>query len=337
MTVMQMDNLLTQSLKDLLEDLCTPNLVRSIEAGESPSDLWTRLEKSGYANALVPESAGGAGLALRDVFSLFELCGNFAVPVPLSQTMLARSLLANAGLIPPEGAIAIASVVTQSDDGICCLHVPFGRIANWVIAQHEGEVILLPVNKAKTSQTIFELDASLEWSSAVVKNANQIVGVHDLEVMQACCTAAQISGALINVFTRTLEYANFRQQFGRPIGKFQVIQHQLSVLSEHTFAARLAAQIGCYSTSAAPDRMRVAVAKARTSEAAIDGATIAHSIHGAIGFTAEFNLQLYTRRLHVWRRTGGSESYWHSQLGEALVHNHSGLSLDFIRLTTDID
>ena len=84
------------------------------------------------------------------------------------------------------------------------------------------------------------------------------------------------------------------------------------------------------------DRVRVAVAKARTSEAAVEVAALSHSIHGAIGITAEFDLQLYTRRLHLWRQTGGSESRWHEVLGEALVEGQDGLALDLLRNATDI-
>jgi len=65
-------------------------------------------------------------------------------------------------------------------------------------------------------------------------------------------------------------------------------------------------------------------------------AALSHAVHGAIGFTAEFDLQLYTRRLHAWRQTAGSESYWHSVLGEELVDRHRGLAIDLIRATTDI-
>ena len=138
------------------------------------------------------------------------------------------------------------------------------------------------------------------------------------------------------MFNRTLQYANDRVQFGRPIGKFQAIQHQLSVMAEHAFAARMAAQMGCRSTTALPDRLRVAVAKARTSEAALEVAGLAHSIHGAIGFTQELDLQLFTRRLHAWRQAGGSESYWHGVVGEALLDSDSALSLNLIRTVTDI-
>jgi len=145
----------------------------------------------------------------------------------------------------------------------------------------------------------------------------------------------EVGGRPQQVFNRTLHYANERQQFARPIGKFQVVQHQLSVISEHAFAARTAAQIGCQADGWVPDRLRVAVAKARTSEAALEVAALAHSIYGAIGFTEEFDLQLFTRRLHAWRQTAGSGSHWQSELGKAQVYSHDGLTLDLLRSTTD--
>src|SRR6218665_953701 len=61
-----------------------------------------------------------------------------------------------------------------------------------------------------------------------------------------------------------------------------------------------------------------------------------HAIHGAIGFTQECDLHLFPRRLHAWRQTAGSESFWHAVAGAALVDQHQGLTLDLLRATTDV-
>lgn len=331
-----MDDLPANALEQLLQDQCTPQLVRAVEAGQPVRELWARLEESGFADALVPESAGGAGLVLTDAFPLLALCGSFAVPAPFAQTLLARALLARAGLDRPRGSIALACVAARQSGAIRCANVPCGRVAHWVLACVEGATVLLPAAQAQRTAGVFPLDASLQWSEEGITQARRVAGSHDLEALQACAAAAQLSGALMNVFHRTLRYANERQQFGRPIGRFQAIQHQLSVMAEHVFAARMAAQIGCHGTGVTPDRLRVAVAKARASEAALEVAALAHSIHGAIGFTAEFDLQLYTRRLHAWRQQAGSESYWHAVLGELLVDRHDGPTLDLIRAATDV-
>ncbi len=326
-----MDDLLTDALRRLLTDQCTPRQVRAAEAGEQATALWHSLAQAGFADALLSEDQGGAGLRLAEVFPLMELCGYHAVPLPLPQTMLARALLAQAGVAAPPGPIAIASAAVQEHGRVSCPLVPFGRTAETVLLTLDGATRLLPASHGQVSPAVFALDAHLQWDIAAWQQGTPVPGMHELQTLQACCAAAQIAGALMSLFHRTLQYANERQQFGRPIGKFQAIQHQISVLAEHSFAARMAAQIGCSAASWQPGRLQVAIAKARTSEAAVEGAAIAHAIHGAIGFTAEFDLQLYTRRLHAWRQQAGSESYWHGVLGEALTDHHHGIALDLMR------
>ena len=105
-----MDDLFSDAVKALLTDHCTPAVVRAIEAGQAHAPLWQQLEDSGFVDALVPESAGGAGLALAYVYPVLELCGSFAVPVPLGETLLARGLLAHAGLPTPMGS-SIKSII----------------------------------------------------------------------------------------------------------------------------------------------------------------------------------------------------------------------------------
>ena len=144
-------------------------------------------------------------------------------------------------------------------------------------------------------------------------------GTEPILEMTACLVAAQMAGAMQRVLEMTLQFANDRQQFGRALGKFQAIQHQLAVMAEQVVAARMAAQIGCSTAGHQPGTMNVAIAKARTSEAAVEVVALAHSIHGAIGFTADHDLQLFTRRLNAWRLQAGSESYWHEVLGQAVL------------------
>ncbi|MDQ6640444.1 MAG: hypothetical protein M3Z15_12395, partial [Pseudomonadota bacterium] len=77
--------------------------------------------------------------------------------------------------------------------------------------------------------------------------------------------------------------------------------------------------------------LRAALAKARTSEAAALVAPMAHAVHGAIGITAELDLQLYTRRLHEGRADFGAETHWNRILGRALLAADAGSALDFMR------
>ncbi|MDR0225860.1 MAG: acyl-CoA dehydrogenase family protein [Burkholderiaceae bacterium] len=335
----QESDLFADAVRQLLQGECTPAHVRAIEAGAAPRALWAALEQSGFADALVPEAQGGPGLELAQLFDVWSLCGSHALPVPLAETMVARALLAHAGMARPEGSIALAQGRLRNDGSLHAMPVHLGAVADSVLVQHGRGWSLLPVARAASGPAAFCLDADLCWPAAEVRSLapDQFHGA-DLRTLQACLLAAQLAGALMEVFQRTLQYANERQQFGRPIGKFQAIQHQLAVMSEHVFAARMAARLGCAARAQGlvPDRLRVAVAKARCSQAALAVAEAAHAIHGAMGFTEEYDLQLFTRRLHAWRQAAGSESHWHGVAGEALVHGHQGSTLDAIRSTTDM-
>ena len=340
---MSMDNdLFADAARDVLADQCTPAVVRAIEKGgrtaQATTALWEQLEATGLADALLSEADGGAGLGLTQVFGVLEQCGAHALPLPLGETLVARALLAQAGVARPAGSIALARGERLGDGGVRCALVRTGQVAQSVLVQAGDEWRLLGTEGAQASPQALALDAALAWSATQVQAA-PVVAVDaalDARTLQAAVVAAQMAGALKAVFDRTLQYANERQQFGRPIGKFQAIQHQLAVMSEHVFAARMAAQLGCSGAGMWPDRLRVATAKARCSEAALVVSELTHAIHGAIGFTEEYDLQLFTRRLHAWRQTAGSEAYWHGVAGEALL-NHTGLTLDLVRSITDVE
>ena len=331
------DDLFSDAVAQLLTDQCTPAVVRAIEAGGAHHSLWQHIESAGFADALLPEDKGGAGMGLADAYPVWALCGAHALPVPLAETMLCRALLTGAGLTPPTGSMTLANAGLNAHGQLTGDTVRCGRTADHVLTVLSDSILVLPTATATATDAGFCLDATLQWSAADVSAAPSANCSFDVRILQACLYSAQLAGALMSVFQRTLTYANDRNQFGRPIGKFQAIQHQLSVMAEHVFAARMAAQLGCHSGDGIhPDRQRVAVAKARTSEAALEVASLAHSIHGAIGFTAEFDLQLYTRRLHLWRQAAGSETYWHGVLGAALLDALDTSTLDLIRHITDI-
>jgi acyl-CoA dehydrogenase len=331
------DDLFADAARQLLGDQCTPAVVRAIEdsgrAAPEATALWAQLEATGLADALLPEELGGAGLMLAQAFGVLEQCGAHALPLPLADTMLARALLV--GQDRPAGSIALARGELLTDGSVLCALVRGGSVAASVLAQVQDAWHLLPVEGAHVVAQALALDAAFAWTAAQVEAAPRIAVAADVRTLKAAVVAAQMAGALGAVFQRTLQYANDRQQFGRPIGKFQAIQHQLAVMSEDVFASRMAAQIGCSSDGLLPDRLRVATAKARCSEAALSVSETAHAIHGAIGFTEEYDLQLFTRRLHAWRQTAGSESYWHDVAGEALLAGRS-ITLDIVRCITDV-
>jgi len=147
--------------------------------------------------------------------------------------------------------------------------------------------------------------------------------------LAAILAVAEMAGLAEKILQMSLSYANDRVQFGKPIGKLQVIQQQLAVMGEQVLMARMASQIGC-KQGLTPSLEIAAVAKQVASFAAPQIASIAHAVHGAIGITEEFDLQRYTRRLHALRLAHGSEGYWANIVGKTRLQSDRQSSVEFI-------
>ncbi|MCZ2495291.1 acyl-CoA dehydrogenase [Xylophilus sp. Kf1] len=318
----------TEALEDILRDHCTPATVRAIEDGGDPMPLWATIADSGFLELLAPESAGGAALPPEEFFPVLLVLGRHAVPLPVAQSMVARALLPDGAC--PAGLLTIAPAVRRETDHWLCPQVPFGSVATQLLADDGQSLLVFDCADAERlpSGVAHGQSAGLRLRGEPRRFARP---GDALRAWGAAMQSALLAGAMGRAFEMTLQYGNDRSQFGKSIGKFQAVQHQLAVMAEQVAAARLAAQAAFVGTrDGRPGLLQAAMAKARTSEAVVPVAAIAHAVHGAIGVTAEYDLQLFTRRLHEGRMAYGSEAHWHPLLGRALLD--SGLpAVDFVR------
>ena len=316
-----------------------------------PEALWSTLTELGLVQLSLPEQAGGSGGALADSAALLLAAGEAAAPVPLAETELAGWLLHAAGLTVPPGVLAVASapseltVSNRSDGGLALrgrlLRVGWARHAVRVAvlaAGPDGDDVVLSVdpnaagielvagtNLAGEPRDELRLDAAVaDWAAAPDGARLQLAR------RAALARALLLAGALQRALGQSVRYAGERVQFGRPIGKFQAVQQQLALAAAEVAAGRAAAQAAARIAAAGFESedagFAVAVAKARTSEAAGAVARIAHQVHGAIGFTLEHDLRLSTTRLWAWREEDGSDAYWNMVIGQrALAAGADGL------------
>ena len=341
----RMQNDFYDSAERLFGEVCTPTVIRQIEGGADTARRWSELSSVGFADALLPESANGAALSLTEVWPMLFSMGRHALPVPYAQTLLGRAWLqqayattcAQAKVLAqgvPEGTITFAPFrVLTERAGVQAIGVSFGRTATWVLAQSDTSVWLLPTSQAQcvASGGNGSLDADLSWSPEVAQAS--LLGQFEqpqFRELLALSLAVLIAGAADRVFEMTLGWANQREQFGKPIGRFQALQQQISEVAEQVFGARMAAEMACRSTAWQPAAALAALAKAQTSQAVGRIVAVAHAVHGAIGVTKEFDLQLYTRRLNEWARAGGGAGYWSGVLGQQVLGAKSS-ALDFVR------
>lgn len=146
----------------------------------------------------------------------------------------------------------------------------------------------------------------------------------------AVLAAAEIAGLGERLLAMTIEHANTREQFGKPIGKLQAIQQQLAVMAEQVVLTRTAAQLGL-AQGMTPNPLIAAVAK-HTASAAVPVITgIAHAVHGAIGMTRDYPLGALVARANALRAAWGSEGYWARIIGAARLARSGEPSLDFVR------
>lgn len=325
---MSIDTFITDAFRQWLSGEFSPARVRELERGDGVGAAWRDLHKSGFCDALVAEQHGGAGASLETAAQLLFDCGRHALPLPFATTLWARAALAAEGQPIPEGPIILCRG-HRDDTGIRCANVDLGRVAEHALILLDGKAWLIPTASAERQDDGIHgsLNADLLWPRWP-DDAIPLKAEHDWSLIGAALFAALIAGAADRAMSLALAYAGERQQFGKPIGKFQALQQRLSVLAEEVFATRMAMQLALRGDGLAPDTYPAMVAKARASAAVPEITAVTHLVHGAIGITEEHDLQLFTRRLYDWRTQFGSESYWHRRLGaDVLCHNEPALTV----------
>ena len=106
----------------------------------------------------------------------------------------------------------------------------------------------------------------------------------------------EMLGSIERVLEITVEYVKTRVQFGRPVGSFQAVQHHCANMAVDVESARyISYQAAWKLGTGEPGVREVAAAKAWVSNVAQRVCALAHQCHGAIGFTSEYDLQMFTR------------------------------------------
>jgi acyl-CoA dehydrogenase len=332
--------LLTASVERILEDLCTPSLLREAEGAGGASAtaaVWRALEDAGLTDALRADGDPSEGLGWGEVRAMIEACGHWGLPAPLPESLAAQALARLAGAQLPQGPclLAVARVVD-------------GRVTAETVALPQSAkvaVCSLPMQGTQCEELwLFETaradrapvtsvaveNARMTWSMADGLSLGRLPDGASALSAGAAVRSAQIAGACRRVLEMATQYANDRVQFGRPIGKFQAIQQQLSLASEWAVMAGMASQLALAGPGLVLDPVRVASAKQVAGDAAQICTEVAHAVHAAIGVTREYDLQLFSRRLWTWASEFGSSLYWARTLGNELVAHAPKYSWDTV-------
>jgi acyl-CoA dehydrogenase len=341
------DNIIVDTATRIFQDLCEPATINDAEKGAWPKALWDALEESGLPLTWVPDELGGAGATMADGFAVLRVAGRFAAPLPLAETLMAGWLLARAGITVPGGPMTVAPVhsdgkIVLRDDGKLAgraRRVPFARNAGHIaVLTHRGNDAAVALVAAEglpirqSTSLAGEPRDEVSFDNAVPVAIQPVALDQGLLVgFGAAVRLQQMAGALEKILEQSVQHALDRSQFGRPIAKFQAIQHNLATLAGEVAAASAAAD-GAAEACSGPEigLAEVAIAKVRGGEAAGTGAAIAHQVHGAMGFTYEHSLHHATRRLWAWREEFGNEAVWAQRLGRMVARHGADQLWSFI-------
>ena len=315
---------------------------QSLKTDTDRRRLWSALETAGLTRTWITEALNGSGAALADGFEVVRIAGEFAISVPLAESLLGGWLLQQAGIPTPLGSGTVAPVdvrdriTAAGNDALsgAARSVPFAADAAWIAVlgtREDRAFVALVARGLCRIQEHANLagdprDAVALLDVAPTAMAPAAINLDALLLIGAAVRSMQMAGALQAILDVSVEYANQRVAFEKPIGKFQAIQHSLAKLAGEAAAALAAAGSAADAIASAAQFdegifLEVASAKIRVGEAAATGAAIAHQVHGAIGFSQEHVLHRYTQRLWAWRDDFGGESYWAVRLGRMVADN----------------
>ena len=229
-------------------------------------------------------------------------------------------------LTEPSGGYEAADIAVQAaaekDQYVISgtkLFVPDAHVADWIICvartgrgnQPQQGITLFLVNRESQGVTCELLSSLAKDKQCQVVFDRVTVPVKDMlgkagqgwsEVSKAVQQAAaaksiEMVGGAQQVLEMTVDYAKERVQFDHPIGSFQAVQHHCANMAIYVDSARyLAYQAAWKLSEGLPCDMEVAAAKAWASDAYRRVCSLGHQVHGAIGFTLDHDMQLYSRR-----------------------------------------
>ncbi|WP_108788987.1 acyl-CoA dehydrogenase family protein [Erythrobacter sp. Alg231-14] len=314
--------MIADGLERILIDAPLESIDRARGVGAEADALWTTLTEAGFAKLCAAEAHGGFGGSFADAGALAQLTARHACALPLVDTILANGILSATDVEAPTVRIALEDPLNIDAP------LAHGGQSDAVLQMRDGRLMLRRLSQA----TIAPLDNAEDRAAYLVGEPGEVLAdavapnwlTPDVyQAIGAFSRAAQIAGAMESVLTMTLSYTQEREQFGRPLSKFQAIQHHLSDIACETAASIAAVEMARDAITGDAEfgpaiLDEIAIAKVRCGEAASKIAAAAHQAHGAMGFTREYALGRYTRRLWQWQDEFGADVEWATRLGNAV-------------------
>jgi alkylation response protein AidB-like acyl-CoA dehydrogenase len=332
--------LLQETIRKLLADSFPTTRAREISKTATAHDasLWSQLAETGALGVLVPERHGGSELSFLDAMLVAQEIGRAAGPGAYLATSVVSALaIAGSGdeMLQKELLPQIASGATRIGVGLAELtgardgagvRLERGRAdgtalfaldaveADRLIVAAGGELALLPGSGPGIEVTpLNAVDGTRRFAEVRLRSVEVTgrLGAPDRALAAGRLAIAFDSlGASERALELAVAYAAQRKQFGRVIGSFQAVKHMLAEIASQLEPARSLAWYAAHAFDHVPhDALRMAaLCKAHLAETATEILRKATEVHGGIGFTEQYDLHLWFRRVALSRPLfGGPE------------------------------
>ncbi|QFG24532.1 acyl-CoA dehydrogenase family protein [Actinomadura sp. WMMB 499] len=308
----------------ILTDHATPERLRAAEETGVDEALWKELAAAGLLGVALPESAGGAGLGLSGLCVLLEEQGRTVAPVPLWPALVAGLTLAGHGTCPPEIAdgtlrytLALEEFGPHDPADPACRAVPDGGA--WRLTGTKAAVPSAPAARrmlvsaaSPDGPALFAVDTDAPGTSweHPRTTAHDVAGTVVLDGAPAerlgggaLATALRLArlalaavqlGVAEGALRMTADYLSAREQFGRPLGTFQAVQHQLADSYIEIDALRVCLWHAISLSAAGEDAEQATlVAKWWSDEGGLNVVHRTQHLHGGIGVDVDYPIHRY--------------------------------------------
>jgi alkylation response protein AidB-like acyl-CoA dehydrogenase len=317
-----------------------PEQVRTAMASPIGYDqqIWERLATElGLCALAAPERHGGAGAGPREVAVAVEELGRVLLPSPFLSTAVAVLALTRAvedgdGAAAAErylpgladgsviGALALDADVAAADGTVTgtARNVVDGAAAGLVLVRCGDR--LLAVAAADTRVTpLNTLDPTRRQAVIGFDRAPALAvssAAHAIALRRVLLAAESVAAAE-HCLDVTARYLTTRQQFGRPIGSFQALQHRAADLAVAVTGARATAQAAMWTAAVDPAGLAALapLAALHCSRTFFQVAAEMIQLHGGIGFTWEHEAHLYFKRAKATQLLLGPVSALRAEIG----------------------
>lgn len=327
------------SCRELLDDICSPEVLRVASRGEKASRRWEKLGELGLTGMLAPADAGGMALDDVDFILVAQEVGRSALP---------EALIEHAGIaVPMLSSLTkdsrISDWLERAASGKARIAV--GASCNpFVLDAVNADALLLPagdeVHLVDRADVRLTRHASIDplrslsevaWTprptTCIASGATGSAAWKKAEERGAIYTAAQCAGLAERMIDLAVAYAAGRTQFGKPIGSYQALKHHLATVRVRLEFARALIYSAVTRVADADDRAFAAVSSAKLAagDAAELAARTSLQVHGAMGYSSEVDLHIYMKRTWALLGAWGDRNY-HARRVQSLLFE-GGLAL----------